>query len=300
MQHYLSVEDISVTNTHKIVQRANELAYSTSRARSFPDKRLLMLFSASSTRTRLAFETAADLMDIKNTFITNRDSQISRGESITDTAKIVGNLYDIIAIRSTSHEDIVAFSEACNTPVINALSDIEHPTQILADWVTISEQFIDASSRKIAWLGDWNNVICSWVKFADLMHLELSIAVPESRIKKLESFGLSHSYFSDKIQLTSVAEACSNASVIMTDTWSSLGSENKPDEALMAGYQVNNKSFENATEDAIFLHCLPAYRGKEVEANIIDSEKSLVWTQAHNKLWSAIALIEHLLTVNKL
>ena len=258
------------------------------------NKTLAMIFDKSSTRTRVSFEAGMTQLGGQSLFLSEKDIQLGRGEPITDSAIVISSMVDAIMLRMSSHEDIVEFSKHSSKPVINALSDESHPCQILADLMTYQEHKGSIKGKKIAWIGDGCNVCQTYMQAAAIFDFDLSIATPPGYgpsgyfIKKYKT---NISYF------TNPNDACRGADIIVTDVWTSMGQELeiKQREAAFKGFQVDQKLMSQAKDDAIFMHCLPAYRGKEVSAEVIDGEQSVVWSEAENRLHVQKSLLLYLI-----
>ena len=258
------------------------------------DKTLAMIFDKSSTRTRVSFEAGMTQLGGQSLFLSEKDIQLGRGEPITDSAIVISSMVDAIMLRMSSHEDIVEFSKHSSKPVINALSDESHPCQILADLMTYQEHRGSIKGKKIAWIGDGCNVCQTYMQAAAIFDFDLSIATPVGYGPSddfIEKYKTNISYF------TNPNDACRGADIIVTDVWTSMGQELeiKQREAAFKCFQVDQKLMNQAKDDAIFMHCLPAYRGKEVSAEVIDGEQSVVWSEAENRLHVQKSLLLYLI-----
>ncbi len=227
-------------------------------------------------------------------FLSNNNIQLGRGEPITDSAIVISSMVDVVILRISSHEDIIEFSKHSNKPVINALSDLSHPCQILADLMTYQEQKGSINSKKVAWIGDGNNVCQTYMQAAEIFGFELTIASPNSYEPNqsfIESYQNNINYCSNPM------DACKDADLVVTDVWTSMGkeSEQKHRESAFKGYQVDQKMMSVANNDALFMHCLPAHRGEEVSAEVIDGKQSVVWDEAENRLHAQKALLLYLI-----
>ena len=258
------------------------------------NKTLAMIFDKSSTRTRVSFEAGMTQLGGQSLFLSEKDIQLGRGEPITDSAIVISSMVDAIMLRMSSHEDIVEFSKHSSKPVINALSDESHPCQILADLMTYQEHRGSIKGKKIAWIGDGCNVCQTYMQAAAIFDFDLSIATPPGYGPSddfIEKYKTNISYFENP------NDACRGADLIVTDVWTSMGQELeiKQREAAFKGFQVDQKLMSQAKDDAIFMHCLPAYRGKEVSAEVIDGEQSVVWSEAENRLHVQKSLLLYLI-----
>jgi ornithine carbamoyltransferase len=249
-----------------------------------------MIFDKSSTRTRVSFEAGMIQLGGQSLFLSDRDIQLGRGEPIMDSAIVISSMVDAVMLRLSSHDDITEFAKHSSKPVINALSDDSHPCQILADLMTYQEKCGSIKGKKIAWVGDGCNVCQTYMQAASIFDFELSISTPvgyEPQKSFIEKYQNNISYSSNPII------ASKDADIIVTDVWTSMGqeSESKQRELAFKGFQVDKKMMSKAKDDAIFMHCLPAYRGKEVSSDVIDGNKSAVWDEAGNRLHVQKALL---------
>ena len=297
IQHFLSLDDLSTQQLKELINRSVELkAELLSGTTKLPlaHKTLAMIFSKASTRTRVSFEVGMRQLGGGAINLTPSDTQIGRGEPIEDTARVISSMADGIMIRTDSHADVERFAEYSSVPVINGLTDDVHPCQLLADLMTLQELKGGAQGLKIAWVGDGNNVCHSWMNAARLCDFELRIATPQNFTPQA-SFVEKNKDF---VTLSSdPMSAVDQADVVVTDTWASMGQEEEKAarEAAFAGYCVNTEMMSNAKLDAIFMHCLPAYRGQEVSAEVFESPQSVVFQEAENRLHAQKALLEFLL-----
>ncbi len=260
-----------------------------------------MIFEKSSTRTRLSFESGMKRLGGDAIFLSSRDIQLGRGETIEDSARVISRYVDIIMIRTFEHSRIMNFAQYSSVPVINALTDLLHPCQVLADLVTIKEKFGKLDGLKIAFIGDGNNMANSWIYAAAILGLNLSVATPvdlsPSGIVIKEAMEIADKSKA-KIELTQIPyDAVLNADVIYTDVWASMGEEEQTAKkhTLLKHYQVNENLTKDANPNYIFMHCLPAHRGEEVTADIIDGKHSVVWDEAENRTYAQLAVILKLL-----
>ena len=258
------------------------------------NKTLAMIFDKSSTRTRVSFEAGMTQLGGQSLFLSEKDIQLGRGEPITDSAIVISSMVDAIMLRMSSHEDIVEFSKHSSKPVINALSDESHPCQILADLMTYQEHRGSIKGKKIAWIGDGCNVCQTYMQAAAIFDFDLSIATPPGYGPSndfIEKYKTNISYFENP------NDACRGADLIVTDVRTSMGQELeiKQRETAFKGFQVDQKLMGRAKDNAIFMHCLPAYRGKEVSAEVIDGEQSVVWSEAENRLHVQKSLLLYLI-----
>ena len=248
-------------------------------------KTLAMIFMKASTRTRVSFEVGTFQLGGHALFLSPRDVQLGRGEPIADTARVLSRYVDGIMIRTFAHPDVEELARFADVPVINGLTDLLHPCQILADILTIRQHQGTIEGKKVAWIGDGNNMANSWINAAYRLGFELAIACPEGY--EPADHLLARAREQATITITrDPKEAIAGADVVNTDVWASMGQEDeqKKREKDFAGYTVNAAMMERAARDAIFLHCLPAHRGEEVSADVIDGPRSRVWDEAENRL----------------
>ncbi len=300
-RHFRTLTDLSSAELRQLIERAIVLKAMIRRAESYEplrNKTLALIFEKSSTRTRVSFEAGMAQLGGSSVFLSPRDTHLGRGEPIEDTARVLSRMVDAIVVRTHSHATLETFAAHSRVPVINALSDLSHPCQLLADMQTYLEQRGEIRGKTVAWIGDGNNVCHSWIKAAGLLDFQLNIAVPkgyEPNADALETFA-------GHITLTHAPEeAAQVADIVVTDTWASMGHENEKAkrERDFAGFLVDNRLMALAKPDALFMHCLPAYRGCEVAAEVIDGPQSVVWDEAENRLHSQKALLELLLGVKR-
>ena len=296
-KNFINFDDLSHQELQGIIDRAISLKKEHRSGKlndSLKNKTLAMIFDKSSTRTRVSFEAGMTQLGGQSLFLSEKDIQLGRGEPITDSAIVISSMVDAVMLRLSSHEDIVEFSRHSSKPVINALSDESHPCQILADLMTYQEQKGTIQGKKIAWIGDGCNVCQTYMQAAEIFDFELSIATPidygpsEVFVEKYKK----NINFSE-----SPMDACKDADIVVTDVWTSMGqeSEKKQRERSFQGFQVNQLMMNQAKDDAVFMHCLPAYRGKEVSAEVIDGSQSVVWSEAEDRLHAQKSLLLYLI-----
>jgi len=260
-------------------------------------KSLAMIFEKSSTRTHISFEVGMNELGGYPLFLSTRDLQIGRGEEIRDTARVASRYVSAVMIRAYQHSTIEEFAHYATIPVINGLSDREHPCQILADIMTISEHFGHLGGLRVAWIGDGNNVCNSLLLSSSLTGMEIVVASPKGYGPKRKILHQARG-IGGKIRIThSPEDAVRDADVIVTDTWVSMGDEDERKERVRAfrGYIVDERLVKLASPDARVLHCLPAHRGEEISDDVIDGNQSLVWEEAENRLHAQKALLLSLL-----
>jgi len=296
---FKSLIDINTQEFKRIIQQAieyKELDKKHSIPRTYVNRTLAMIFKKNSTRTRVSFETAMYKLGGHAIFLSESSTQLNRGEDISDTAKVLSGMVDLIMMRTNTHDEIKCLAENSSVPVINGLCNMFHPCQLLADMQTIAEiKGNDLSKLTVAWIGDGNNMCNSYINASKLLNFKLKISVPngyEPDEYTLDKFG-------ENVELCEIpGSAVDGADVVTTDVWASMGDEHENEERkkVFKSFQVNMNLMSKAKEKAIFLHCLPAHRGEEIDEIIIDSAYSVVWQQAHNRLYSSMALIDFLLS----
>lgn len=282
---FLAIPDFSRAELLALFNLAEKMRRGEYTRKPLEGKTLAMIFMKASTRTRVSFEVGTYQLGGHALFLSPRDVQLGRGEPIADTARVLSRYVDGIMIRTFAHQDVEALAKFADVPVINGLTDLLHPCQILADILTIRQHLGTLDGKKIAWIGDGNNMANSWINAAYRLGFELAIACPEGYepADHLVARAREHT----RITLTrDPREAVAGAHVVNTDVWASMGQEDeqKKREKDFSGYTVNKAMMELAAKDAIFLHCLPAHRGEEVAADVIDGPQSRVWDEAENRL----------------
>jgi ornithine carbamoyltransferase len=296
-RHFLTLNDLNKTELHAIIQRAIELK-ALLRAGKAPellkDKVLAMIFEKNSTRTRVSFESGVAKLGGHAIFLSTKDSQLGRGEPIEDAARCIASMVDMVMIRTYAHTTVQRFAEYSRVPVINGLTDEYHPCQLLADIQTYVEHRGSLAGKTVAWVGDGNNMCNTYIQAAELCDFEIRIATP----KGFEPEDIYVTPYKKRVKISNdPKKAVANADLVVTDTWASMGQEDekKQREKIFIGYQVTKELMSLAKPDALFMHCLPAYRGKEVSAEIMDSPDSVVWDEAENRMHAQNALMEFLL-----
>lgn len=295
-RHFLTLNDISRDELNFIINRAIELKALQRKGQPselFKNKVLGMIFEKSSTRTRVSFESGMAQMGGHAIFLSTKDSQLGRGETVEDAARCISSMVDAVMIRTFAHSTVQRFAEYSRVPVINGLTDDFHPCQLLADIQTYVEQRGSLSGKVVAWVGDGNNMCKTYIQAAALCDFELRIACPKGFTPRSD---LVEAY-ADRVCLSpSPQEAVAGADLVVTDTWASMGQEEqkKERELIFSSYQVNRELMSRAHKDALFMHCLPAYRGKEVSAELMDDPAAVVWEEAENRLHAQKSLIEFL------
>jgi ornithine carbamoyltransferase len=304
-RHFLDIDRIEAGTLRRILDMARAMKKAGKRVpaklrpEGIADAVLILIFEKPSTRTRVSFDVAMRQLGGQTLALNHTDLQIGRGEPISDTAKVLSRYVDAIMIRANKHETLTELAEHASVPVINGLTDRTHPCQIVADIMTFEEAIGPIKGRRVAWTGDGNNVACSWIQAAAQLDFELAVACPpqlnpeRSVIDWARKKGAS-------IELTdNPAEAVAGADCVVTDTWVSMGQTEAPRRNQLLGpYAVDEKLMKKAASGAIFMHCLPAYRGHEVTAAVIDGPRSVVWDEAENRLHAQKAILAWCLGVD--
>lgn len=281
MKHFLTLRDFSKEEILSLVNHASELKKEPKKL--LQDKTLAMIFEKNSTRTRMAFELAITELGGKALFLSSNDLQLSRGEPVKDTARVIGAMVDFVMMRVNKHETLLEFARYSKAPVINALSELYHPTQVLGDLFTIKEwNKMQNGIAKVAFIGDSNNMCNSWLITAAILGFEISIAMPKNyKISpEIWEFAMKQALISGaKISLGyDKFEALKDKDVVITDTWVSMGEENEKERKIkeFEGFMIDEKAMSVANKDAILLHCLPAYRGYEVSEEIFEKHADVI------------------------
>ncbi len=283
---FLEIPDFSTDELYDILELAHRLKRGEYKGQPLAGKTLAMIFEKSSTRTRVSFEVGTFQLGGHALFLSSRDIQLGRGEPIKDTARVLSRYVDGIMIRTFDHGDVRELAHYASVPVINGLTDLLHPCQVMADVMTIQEAFgPDLSGRKVAWVGDGNNMANSWLNAAYRFGFELRLACPKGYEPDKEIFDRART--AANVMLTNdPREAVEGAEVVNTDVWASMGQEAEAEERRRAfkGYHVDEELMSRAADNAIFLHCLPAHRGEEVADEVIEGPRSRVFDEAENRL----------------
>lgn len=293
---FLSILDFSREETEELFHLAIRMKSPDYSETPLAGQTLGMVFAKSSTRTRVSFEVGTYQLGGHALFLSSRDIQLGRGEPIKDTARVLSRYLDGIMIRTFDHSDVEELAEYSTVPVINGLTDLLHPCQLLADMLTIWEHKGDVSNQKVAWVGDGNNMAHSWLNAAALFGFELRLACPEGYDPDLRI--LDRARAATNVELVrDPREAVDSADVVCTDVWASMGHEEEANARMTAfeGYRISEKLMQTAAKGAIFLHCLPAHRGEEVDDAVIEGPQSRVFDQAENRLHAQKALLATLM-----
>ena len=293
-KHFLNFEDFSRQDLSNIIDRAIEIKSKSETSNVFDQKTLGLIFQKPSTRTRVSFEVAMNKLGGNTIFLSSSELQMSRGEPIADTSKVLSSMVDAVVIRNDSHEELKLFSENSSVPVINGLTDLFHPCQILADLMTFKEKNEGEILSKVCWVGDGNNVCNSYIEAASIFDFEISIFCP----KGCEPYQPLLNKAKDFITLASSKnEALEKAQIVTTDVWTSMNNETSAKERrkTFKNFFVEEEDMDLADDNAIFLHCLPAHRGEEISFTMLEHPQSVVWDQAENRLHAQQSLLEFLL-----
>lgn len=296
-RHFLTLKDLSSKELKQLLSRATELKKIHREGTVYEplkNRVLAMIFEKSSTRTRVSFESGMAQFGGHALFLSSRDTQLGRGEPVEDSARVISSMVDAVMIRTFDHSTIETFAKYSSVPVINALTDDYHPCQLLADMQTYQEHRGSIEGKKVVWVGDGNNMCSSYINAAALLNFTLVIACPKGYEPNTDLV----EEHKDRVTVTHNAfEAAKDADLIVTDVFASMGQEDEQEQRLkdFDGFQVNSELMAQAHDDALFMHCLPAHRGEEVSADVLDHPDSVVWDEAENRLHAQKALLEFLL-----
>ena len=282
---FLQIPDFSHDEIVGLFDLADRMKSGKYKKRPLEGKSLAMIFMKSSTRTRVSFEVGAYQLGGHALFLSPRDVQLGRGEPIADTARVLSRYVDGIMIRTFAHQDIEELAKSASVPVINGLTDLVHPCQVLADLLTVRQQLGSVEDKRYAWIGDGNNMANSWINAASVFGFDLTLACPEGY--EPADHLLARALKNAKVRVVrDPMEAADGADVVNTDVWASMGQEDEQRERAraFARYTVDAKLMKRASKKAIFLHCLPAHRGEEVSTDVIEGQQSRVWDEAENRL----------------
>ncbi len=297
VKHFLTLNDLTTDELDRLLGHASKLKRSWRDGMvrdSLKNRVLAMIFEKSSTRTRVSFEAGMTQLGGAALFLSPRDTQLGRGEPIEDSARVVSSMADAVMIRTFEHETVRRFASVSSAPVINALTDDFHPCQLLADMQTYREHRGSIKGATVTWVGDGNNMCNSYINAAQLFGFNLNVACPEGYEPDqaiLTEAGNRITVFHDP------AEAAKGAHLLVTDVWASMGQEDEQAARArtFANFQINEQLMSLAAKDALFMHCLPAHRGEEISANMLEHPGSVVWDEAENRLHAQKALLEFLI-----
>ena len=296
VKHFLKLVDLSIDELSYLFDRAKIIKAnykSYKKTWTLEDRTLVMIFEKASTRTRLSFEAGMNQMGGNAVYLNTRDSQLGRGEPVEDAAQVISRMSDVVMIRTFEQDIIERFAKNSRVPVINGLTNEYHPCQILADIFTFIEKRGPIQGKKVAWIGDSNNVCMTWLQAAELLDFELHVSTPKGYEIEADVIDSNDNVF----QYDEPMKAAKDADILTTDVWTSMGFESENKERLkdFANWQVDKKMINEVKKDALFMHCLPAHRGEEVSGEVIDGAQSVVWEEAENRLHIQKALLEYLL-----
>lgn len=300
-RHFLTLLDFSPAELEQLIQRAIEMKQERNGGtaqRNFPGAVLGMIFAKSSTRTRVSFEAGMAQLGGHAMFLSPHDTQLGRGEPVEDSARVISSMVDIVMIRTFGHDIVERFAAYSRVPVINALTDDFHPCQLLADMQTWVEHRGSIAGRSVCWVGDGNNMCQSYINAARQFDFELRIACPPGFEPDPELLRAN----SDRVRVEhEPARAADGADLVVTDVWASMGQESEQLQRAkqFAPYQVNGELMTRAASDALYMHCLPAHRGEEISAELMDAPGTIIWDEAENRLHAQKALMETLLLSNR-
>ncbi|EGW21988.1 ornithine carbamoyltransferase [Methylobacter tundripaludum] len=294
-RHFISLLDLSGDELRSLINRG--IVLKNNRDPDYQPLKgqvLAMIFEKSSTRTRISFESGMSHFGGSALFLSPRDTQLGRGEPLQDSARVISSMVDCIMLRTDKHETVTTFAQYSSVPVINGLTDLQHPCQLLADMQTYFEHRGDIKGKTVTWIGDGNNMCHSYIHAATVLDFTLNIACPKDYQPLqdiVEAAGERVRFFDTPLA------AAQNSDLVVTDVWASMGQEEEQKQREMAfkNYQVNAEVMKVAHNDALFMHCLPAHRGEEVSADVIDGAQSVIFDEAENRLHAQKALLEFLL-----
>jgi ornithine carbamoyltransferase len=296
-RHFLSLLDLSSAELQAVIARASELKklqHAGETHATLQGRVLAMIFEKSSTRTRVSFEAGMSQLGGSAMFLSPSDTQLGRGEPVEDSARVISSMVDCVMIRTFDHEMVETFAKHSRVPVINGLTDLLHPCQLLADMQTFTEHRGSIKGKTVTWVGDGNNMCHSYINAARQFDFNLRIACPAG----YEPDEAIVDAAKDRVTLLrDPMEAASGSHLVVTDTWVSMGQEEekRAREKIFGSFKVSKTMMQEADKDALFMHCLPAYRGMEVDADVLDAPDSVVWDEAENRLHAQKALLEFLL-----
>ncbi len=298
MEHrdFLSIRDLTADEIGDIFENAARFAQA-SPSRSLEGKSVVLLFEKASTRTRVSFEVGIARLGAHPVVLGVEGSQISRGEPLKDTARVLAGYCNAIVMRTFGHDRIEEMASYAEVPVINALTDLLHPCQVLADCFTLTQRFGDLSDKKIAWIGDGNNMANSWINASTVLGFELRLACPEGFEPDRNILDAALADNAKVLVVRDLNEAVKGAIAVNTDVWASMGQEAEAARRKKAfeTYMVDEALMDAAGPDAVFMHCLPAHRGEEVAEEVLEGWRSIVWEQAQNRQYIQEAILEFLL-----
>ncbi|MDP1595057.1 MAG: ornithine carbamoyltransferase [Gallionella sp.] len=298
VKHFLQFKDLNREELEYLFERTRIIKQRYKTYQQYwplTDRTLVMIFEKASTRTRLSFEAGMQQLGGAAIYLNTRDSQLGRGEPVEDAGQVISRMSDIVMIRTFEQSIIERFAANSRVPVINGLTNEYHPCQILADIYTYIEQRGSIQGKTVAWIGDSNNMCNTWLQAAEILDFNVHVSTPPGYEVEPERAGLyGHEHYEE---FTDPMEAARDADLVTTDVWTSMGFEAENEERMkdFHDWQVDEDMMAIAAPDALFMHCLPAHRGEEVSAGVMDGPKSVVWDEAENRLHVQKALMEYLL-----
>ena len=298
MRDFLNLRDFDKDRLQAILTTARDMKSGADKTKPLAGKTVGMIFEKPSTRTRVSFEVGITQLGGTPLMLSASDMQIGRGETIADTGRVLSRYLDAIMIRCLSHNTLTELAASSEIPVINGLTDLSHPCQIMADLQTMAERFDSIENCIVTWFGDGNNVANSWIEAAVLFGFELRLAGPAAYRPSADLLAWAKKQGGRIILSSDATEAAKDAHVLVTDVWISMGDEEGTRVQDMKPFQVNQALMDVAAPNAIFMHCLPAWRDMEVSADVIDGPQSAVWDEAENRLHAQKAIMAHLISGN--
>ncbi len=295
-KNFINLHELEKVDLIEILSTAEQMKADRNSDRDLLDsKSFILLFDKPSTRTRISFELAISQLGGSCIYLDMKTTQLGRGETIKDTAKVLSRYVDGIIIRNANHQDLIEFSNHSNISIINALTNESHPCQIMADLMTLKERFGTIDDLNVAWIGDGNNVANTWIQASTIFDFNLNMAIPREYVPKKAILDIAKK--NPKINISqNIDDAIQDANCVVTDTWLSMNddeNERSKKIQILNEYQVNSDLFSKAPVDAIFMHCLPAHRGQEVTDTVIDCDRSYVYQQAENRLHVQKAILKY-------
>jgi len=297
-QHFLSILDLDADGAHALVRRAAAMKAERQRSELLAGETVILIFEKASTRTRVSFEVGVRQLGGNSLLMTPAESQLGRSEPLADTARVLSRYCRGIVVRTFGQDKLDELAHYATVPVINALSDQYHPCQVMSDMLTMYERTPQLDTLKVAWVGDGNNMAHSFINAAALFGFELGLACPEGYDPDPNVLAVAREHGARIVLTRDPEEACDGAHYVNTDVWSSMGQEQEQQrrEKAFAGFQVNENLMAVADRGAYFMHCLPAHRGEEVSAGVIDGPRSIIFDQAENRLHMQKAIMEWIFT----
>ena len=297
MPNFIDLKDLSRDQLLHIISLSIEWK-KQGHSKFMMDKHVVLIFEKPSLRTRISFEVGINQLGGMTYLLNEKEMQLGERETIEDAARVLERYADMVVIRCFGHDQIKKFSKVSNLPVINALTDFSHPCQVVADLITIKEYFGDLENKKIAWFGDCNNVLQSWIEASVILDFELNIGCPKGIIPDINTISWANE-INKKIKINhNPLQVSEGADCVITDTWHSMGNQESISKKIFLPFQVNKNIMRQAKDNAIFMHCLPAYRDKEVSTEVLEGKQSVVFDEAENRLHAQKAIMHFCLNSN--